>query len=211
MGLLVRNHVQPFRPLRGGIAIVCGNNGPFGTLGCLATSDGQDRWILSAYHVLKGGGATVVEDTAVFQPAQGGPELPIARTREAKASKTLDAAAALVSAGTGTVNEILGIGDLGPLGEPAVGMPVIKSGIATGVTEGIIVGVNDDRVRIEVPSGYPSKYELSSISDSGSVWVEKGTSSPVALHIAGNDTGIEVALGVRLSKVLGDLNLRLLV
>jgi hypothetical protein len=210
MSLLVRNHVQPFRPLRGGIAIVCGSNGPFGTLGCLATSDGQDRWLLTANHVLSGTAATVQEDIPVFQPAMGGPEAPIGRTRQAKASKALDVAAAVVVAGTETVNEILGIGVLGPLSEPAVGMRVVKSGIATGVTEGVIVNVTNERVRIEVPPGYPSKYELSSISDSGSIWVEQNTASPVALHVAGNDTGIEIALGIRLSEILTTLNLRLL-
>ncbi|HZF12174.1 MAG TPA: hypothetical protein VFE33_25590 [Thermoanaerobaculia bacterium] len=210
MSLLVRNHVQPFRPLRGGIAIVSGPNGLFGTLGCVLTSDGQDRWILTAYHVLSGSGTTVEEDVPVFQPALGGPELPVAHTRKAKASKTLDAAAALVSPGTATVNEVLGIGTLARLAEPVPGMRVVKSGIASGVTEGVVVEVKDERARIELPPGYPSKYELSSVSDSGAIWVEQATRSPVALHVAGNDTGTEVALGIRLSRVLGDLRLSLL-
>jgi hypothetical protein len=83
-------------------------------------------------------------------------------------------------------------------------MRVVKSGIASGVTEGVITEIKDERVRIEILPGYPSKYERSSVSVSCAIWVEQATSSPLALHVAGNDTGIEVALGIRLSTVLGD-------
>jgi hypothetical protein len=193
---------------------VCGNTGPFGTLGCLASSDGQDRWLLTAYHVLAGFSGTLRENDPVFQPAQGGPQFPIARVRQAKASRTLDAAAALLvdEAGDGleATNEILGVGALGPISEPLVDMRVVKSGIASGVTEGVIVDVANERIKIEVPRGYPSKYELSSISDSGAIWLEQATRSPVALHIGGSDTGVEVALGIRLSEILTRLGLQLL-
>lgn len=210
MSMQVRNHVQSFRPLRGGIAISNGNGGRLGTLGCIVTSDGADRWILSAHHVLRGSGLDLGDGEPIFQPALGGADLPIARTRRAQASHELDAAAALIVDGVRAVNEILGLGTVGQLAEPIEGERVIKSGAATGVTEGQIVRVIGDDVRIELLSGYPSKYELSAVSDSGAIWLAQGTLSPVALHVAGNDTGIEVAVGVRISTVLQTLNLTLL-
>lgn len=211
MSVVVRNHVLPFRPLRGGIAIMNGNNGPSGTLGCIATSDGVDRWIVSAHHVLRGAGPELGDDEPIFQPALGGAAVPIARTRRDQASLAFDIAAARVVAGVETVNEILGIGVLGPVAEPVEGMRVVKSGIATGITEGVVARVDGSQVRIEIPAGYPSKYDLSAVSDSGAVWLEQGTAAPVALHVAGNDTGIEVAIGVRMSEVLRVLGLDLMV
>lgn len=47
-----RNHARTFRRLRGGIAITHPMVSRLGALGCIATSDGTDRWILSAHHVL---------------------------------------------------------------------------------------------------------------------------------------------------------------
>jgi hypothetical protein len=210
MAMQARNHIQSFRPLRGGIAISNGNGGRLGTLGCMVTSDGADRWILSAHHVLRGAGPELGDDEPVFQPALGGADLPVARTRRARASPELDAAAALIVDNIGAVNEILGIGAVGPLAEPVEGARVIKSGVATGITEGQIIRVVGDDVRIELLRGYPSKYELSAISDSGAIWLDQDTLSPVALHVAGNDTGIEIAVGVRLSAVLRALGLRML-
>jgi hypothetical protein len=210
MAVIVRNHVQPFRPLRGGIAIMNGNNGPSGTLGCVATSDGQDRWILSAFHVMQGAADDLADNEPIFQPALGGSAQPVARTKRNRADRALDIAAAEVVSTVATVNEILGIGSVGSLLEPVEGMLVVKSGIATGVTEGVITLVQGHRVRIEMRPGYPSKYELSAISDSGSVWLAQSTAQPVALHVAGTDTGIEIAMGVRMSEVLRVLGLSLL-
>lgn len=132
-----RNQVQPFRPLRGGIVITNGDNGPSGTLGFIATSDGVDRFIVSAHHVLRGTGAQLIDDP-IFQPALGGSALPVTLTKAARADEGLDIAAALVVPGIAAIGEVLGIGPLGPLLEPAVGMRVLKSGIATGVAEGVV-------------------------------------------------------------------------
>ena len=205
-----RNHIQSFRPLRGGIAISNGNGGRLGTLGCIATSNGADRWIVSALHVLRGAGPELGDGEPIFQPALGGTDSPVAQTRRSRTVTELDAAAALVVDTVGAVHEILGLGVVGPLAEPVEGTRVVKSGVATGITEGKIVRVVGDAVRIEVLAGYPSKYEMSTISDSGSIWLDQDTRSPVALHVAGDDTGIEVAVGVRLSTVLRALRLELL-
>ena len=87
----------------------------------------------------------------------------------------------------------------------------IEFGIATGITEGVIKEVQETRAVIETLPGYPSKYELSSVSDSGAAWVEQGTGLLVALHVAGNEGGKEVASGVPIARVLAALGLQVLV
>lgn len=209
MNFFARNHVQPFRPLRGGIAIMNGNVRLFGTLGCIATSDGLDRWIVSAFHVLVGRNRVAVAGEEVFQPAVGASELPIARTDAARADSGLDIAAAQVLTGVAAVSDVLGIGLLQRFAAPQIGMRVVKSGIATGITEGLVTDVVGSRVTIEPLGGYPSKYELSSVSDSGAVWVEQDSGAAVALHVAGNDTGQEISVAVPMPTVLQVLQLRL--
>ena len=65
------------------------------------------------------------------------------------------------------------------------------------------------RIEIGVPAEFSSKYEVSDVSDSGALWVERGTLAAVALHVAGSDTGPELAIGMRIADVLGVLGLRL--
>lgn len=207
MTLLVPNHTRSYLPIRGGIAIAGSTARVLGTLGLVLTADGADRWILTAHHVLARSGVPLADDEPVFQPAEGSGEK-VALTRRDRADATLDAAAARVLDGIASVGEILGIGPVAPVRDPEPGMRVIKAGIATGVTEGVIERVDADTVRIVVPPGYPSKYELTEVSDSGAAWVEQGTGAPVALHRAGNDTGVEVALATPLPRILDAFGLR---
>lgn len=207
MTLLVPNHTRSYMPLRGGIAIAGSTARVLGTLGLVLTADGADRWILTAHHVLARSGVPLADDEPVFQPAEGSGQK-VALTRGDRADAILDAAAARVLDSVPSVGEILGIGPVAPVGDPEPGMRVIKAGIATGVTEGVIDRVDGDTVRIVVPPGYPSKYELTEVSDSGSVWIEQGAGAPVALHRAGNDTGVEVALATPLPRILDAFGLR---
>lgn len=210
MAVLVANHTRAFRPLRGGIALMNANVRLLGTLGCMATSDGVDRWVVSAYHVLgRPHGVPLADDEPIFQPAVGVAENPVAVTRRDRFDPALDAAAALVTPGMGAVGEVLGIGPVTGLGNPVPGMRVVKSGIATGVTEGVIGEVLGTRVRVDLPPDFSAKYDLSDVSDSGAVWIDRETGRAVALHVAGNDTGAEVAIGMRMSEVLAALGLQL--
>ncbi len=210
MSVLVRNHVQTFRPLRGGIAIMNGGVRFFGTLGFVATAGGGDRWLVSAYHVLVGKDRPAVDGEGIFQPAVGGPAEPVATTDAARSDQALDVAAALVAPGVDVTPEILGLGAVAGTVDPAPGMRVVKSGIASGVTEGVVVEVEASRTVIETLAGYPSKYELSSVSDSGAAWLEQSTRRVAALHVAGNDAGTEVAIGVPVARVLAALGLQVL-
>lgn len=210
MSALVPNHCRMYRPLRGGILILNANVRTLGTLGLVATSDGRDRWLVTAHHVLgRTGGPPLQDGEPVFQPGEGAGPF-VAVTRADRADPALDVAAALVIDGVEAVGEVLGLGPLAPAKEPAAGMRVVKSGIATGITEGVVEQVVAERVRIRLPQGFPSKYELSDVSDSGAVWLEQATMAPVALHRAGEDTGLETATGVAIRRVLEALRLRAL-
>jgi hypothetical protein len=206
------NHVRVFRPLRGGIAISNPRIDRLGTLGCVVTADGgAERWILTSYHVLGVREADDLQDgEPVFQVTSTTPPEVVARTRRDRSDAGLDVAAARVVDGVESVLEVLGIGPVTTAAEPAAGMRVIKSGVATGVTEGIIRRVDGTRVQIEMPPGFPSKYELSDVSDSGSLWVEVSSRAGVALHFGGNDVGVEKAFAVSLPHALQVLGLDLL-
>lgn len=206
--ILIRNHSQTFRPLLGGIAILAPRVNRFGTLGCVATSDGNDRWILTAFHVLApSGGLPVERDDPVYQPVD--PEALIARVRPERMEANLDVAAAEIIDTVPSVGEILGIGKIRGVATPSVGMRVIKSGAATGVTQGRVVEATADRIEIVPSETIPSKYQLSEASDSGAVWLEEETHRAVALHRAGHDFGTERAIGVPMERVLTALELRL--
>lgn len=181
----------------------------YGTLGCVVTTDGQDRWLLSAYHVLVGRDRHAVSGELIYQPAPGGPEQPVAQTDQARAASSLDAAAACLLPGVASVPEILGLGIVRGTMAPQVGMRLAKSGIASGITEGEILNVVGARVEIEPISGMPSKYELSSVSDSGAVWIEQDSGLAVALHVAGNDSGRELAIASSIPEVLNALQLQI--
>lgn len=209
--MFVKNHTQEFRPLVGGISVQNPIVRKVGTLGCVLTSDGADRWIVSCYHVLARQDLTpYAPGEEIFQPAEPSSPDPVARMTGGRADPELDIAAAEVLPGIATTADILTLGELREAREPAVGMRVVKSGVSTGVTEGRISGVAGDRVEIELLPGFPPKYQLSFVSDSGSVWVDRETRAGVALHFAGNNTGAERAFGVPFPKLLEVLGLRTL-
>jgi hypothetical protein len=87
-------------------------------------------------------------------------------------------------------------------------MRVIKSGVATGITEGTVRTIIGTDVVIEIPPPFPAEYDLSEQGDSGALWVTRDTRAPVALHRSGNDTGQERATATPISAVLQTLNLR---
>lgn len=201
----MRNHIGKFRPVRGGIAILSPAVNQFGTLGLIATATGADRWLVTCFHVLHKPGPAL-GNQPVFQPSDEDAADVIATTDAARADARLDCAAALLS--VAAVSEILGIGPIGNPAAPAPGMEVMKSGIITGITEGVIDSVTNDDVHIKPTAGFPRTYDLSESGDSGAVWVEKASRRPVALHTGGNDFGTEFATAKRITSVLHSLNLR---
>ncbi len=200
----MKNHSLLYRPLRGGIRIANPVVAQPGTLGFAATGDGRDCWIVSCRHVLCGAGAR----EPIYQPIDE-PEALVAFTDPVRASADLDCAAALVAEGVSAAAEILGIGPPGMPLAPAEGMRVVKSGAATGVTEGVVTEVRAGRVEIE-PVGLPEDYEISAVGDSGALWLVKKSLAPVVLHQGGSSRPRCFAYGVPVLDVLEALNLAML-
>jgi hypothetical protein len=205
--MAIRNHEFTYRPLIGGIEIINPANDRPGTLGAILT-DGQTRFALSCYHVLcRPDGGVFADGEPVLQSIgiKGGG--PIGTISRANASAGLDCAAAAITPGVSTAGRIL---ELKPLSQPIlprVGMRVIKSGYATGVTEGEVASVQGDHVEIKRPVGYPSVYEPSDFGDSGALWVERATGAPVAMHTSSSPAGNP--LGVSILAVLNALGMTL--
>jgi hypothetical protein len=199
------NHDQPFRPLRGGVSIFNPNVGVLGTLGFIATSDGIDRWIVSAFHVLCSEHGAVTENDPIQQPAEASV---VARVRAVRSNHQSDIAAARIDNTVASVGELLGIGVVRGAGAPAARRRVAKSGAATGVTEGVIQQVSNDSVVIEPLGGFPSSYDLTLPGDSGAAWIDLETRQIVALHLVGNNGGQQVAHGISMTKVSAILGLR---
>ena len=200
----MRNHDGAFRPLRGGTAVFNPHVGILGTLGLVATATGADRWIVSCYHVL---GRANFGPFADKEPVmQGDFSTPVARLSVSRADPVLDCIAALVDPGIAAVGEILGLPPLRPPVAPLTGMRVLKAGRDTGITEGTIQSVTGTDVVVRLTGGFPPDYSPSGIGDSGSVWVERATGAPVALHQAGNPATRE-AFGFDIGAVLTSLGL----
>lgn len=206
------NHSLFYSAIRGGTAIINPNVNEFGTAGLIATSNGSDRWIISAYHVLcrKNGIFPAGVSELIYYATDLVRTQPLAMVDGLRADAALDCAAAFVVGGV-AIGEILGLPKLQPAIAPLEGMRVLKSGAQTGVTEGRIVRQNAQQVEI-APVGMPARFELSEGGDSGAVWIDADTRAPVALHTSGNSWGDpERAFGVPILLVLQTLNLQMVV
>src|SRR5579871_1214929 len=172
-----------FRPIISGTSILNARVNEPGTLGYIATDAAGGLWIVSAYHVLCNSALLhYTVDEPIYQPAAIAPEYKIAITSATRANPQLDCAAAQLLPGLTGLNYQLGIGPTSPPTQPVAGMRVIKSGAASGVTEGIILSVNDPDVLIQTDPTYPADYILTQPGDSGSLWLDQQSHSPVALH-----------------------------
>jgi hypothetical protein len=204
-----RNHSLRYRPLISGIAIYNPNVGKTGTLGMIAQDAAGNPWLVTNYHVLAGERVLpIARPEPVYQPSDDSPP-PIAMFDGSRAVPQLDCAAAQIVAGANVNGDILGLPPVAQPVAPEIGMRVIKSGSSTGITEGVISDVNGFAVEILAPNTYPPMFELSEGGDSGSVWVERATLSPVVLHNRGNPTGRETAYGFDFVEVLRVLGLHL--
>lgn len=172
-----------FRPLLAGTSILNARVNEPGTLGYIASDDSGGLWLISAYHVLCNSSLLAyTTDEVIYQPAAAAPENGVAVTRAARADVNLDCAAAQLDAGVIGLNYQLGIGPAAAPIAPAAGMRVVKSGAASGVTEGIVISVTGIDVVIQIDPVYPTNFVLSEPGDSGAVWLEQQSRSPVALH-----------------------------
>lgn len=146
---VVSAHVDAarYRPITGGIQItngvVAGGNIALGTLGCLATDNGDAKQVLlTNFHVI-GGTAGV----PVFQPLNNAGDQ-IGTVKRGQISGTIDAAIADIAAGIATTtDEVNGLflnlsNHIAGVTDPVGGMKVFKVGRTTGLTDGKIVDSN---------------------------------------------------------------------
>ncbi|MCA9931276.1 MAG: hypothetical protein KC419_22480 [Anaerolineales bacterium] len=202
---------RAFNPLVGGISVSNGLLTGSGTLGGLV----QDRvtgdaMILSNWHVLVGGWH-VFPDTPIYQPGTGdagGPAHTVAHLSRDGMSQHLDAAVALVDGTRPLINEQHKIGPVCGAGNPMLGQTVYKSGRTTGVTYGIVSGIDGYltmyyggvrrviRHTIHI-SQMPTGGQVSAPGDSGSWWLDVVTNCAIGLHFAGsNDPEFGVAMAM---------------
>lgn len=192
--MTVRNHFLGYRPLVGGIAILNPSVNRLGTLGFFARSADGAAWIVSAAHVLTVAlNGLVVDGEPIHQPVVQPGAAPVAWSVAARTDLALDVAAARLDPAVGWVPAVLGIGRLEAPIAPTVGMRVMKSGMGTAVTEGVITAVAGDAVTVKPVAEFASGYNLCDPGDSGAPWIEQGTRKLVAIHVRGNDSGAETA------------------
>lgn len=169
-----------------------------GTLGMIVASAGAP-YLISARHVLAKNRPGIGD--AICQPA-GAKAIAIVD----RVSAQLDCARArLVDGEVFTELEILHIGILTTPRDPVEGM--IKTGAATGVTQGKVLRINGNEVTIKPLSDFPLEYQLSDTGDSGAIWVESQSHAPVAMHYSAQSGGASVAYAIPLPAVLRELQL----
>ncbi|KKO17960.1 MAG: hypothetical protein L3J18_10095 [Candidatus Brocadia sp.] len=214
---------QRFETLVGGIAVW---NSQFkhecqipGTLGAIVFHAATSQFMgLSNYHVLvlnKQGKAEGKKGDTIMQGNFN--EYPPNRNNSIgtlfKWNKKLDCAICALR-DYSEVGEILDCSKR-PQGaiSPLVGMKVIKSGMATGLTRGIVDGVSrTDKSFTVIPDpGNPSPTgEISTGGNSGSVWLEFESFCAVGLHYDGeknSDPGAERAWAKQMTEVAKELEI----
>jgi endonuclease G len=213
---------QFYRELRGGISISNAESFGYGTLGGkVRDRKSGEEMLLSNWHVLVGSWLAR-PGLPICQPAivDGGSETNAvaAYTRHAM-DANLDAAVAKLNGKRPLRNEQLEIGAVTGAAASQLGMQVIKSGRRTGVTSGIITGVEGYtkqryagitriiRDIVHIAPEAPGQ-EISAPGDSGSWWLELSTRRAVGLHFAGSNTP-EFGLALSMPKVLEALNVEI--
>lgn len=179
---------QPFNPLVGGIAVWNPRYAFPGTLGMIVFDAKTSEPLgLSNHHVF------VRDQGKQGDPIKQGnknaypPEPNAVVGTLIRSDKGLDCAVCTFNNTRKISNEIRGYSKK-PMGvrRPLLGMHVTKSGIASGVTYGIIDGVGLRGFTVIPDPARPSPNgEISMGGDSGSVWLDVADFKAVGLHFAG--------------------------
>jgi endonuclease G len=209
-----------FSPLRGGISVSSALHFGHGTLGGKVTDRETGRqMILSNWHVLAYAGEPGVP---IFQPGRsdgGSSEHTVAHLARHAMDDYIDAAVAELNDARPLDNNQLDLGPVTGPGVPALGMRVVKSGRGTGITRGVITGIEGRQaivyggvrrvIRHTVHIAPASEGTLVSAGgDSGSWWLDETSRLAVALHFAGSDDP-EYGLAVDMPRVLDALHVNI--
>lgn len=207
-------------PLEGGIGVGPLASRRAGTLGAIVLDRSTRRpMVLSNHHVLWDSGAA----QRIIQPSRlegGSHDHIIGQTRRHALEMKLDGAIAGLTTGRGISVHQKDLGNVRGLAVADLGTQVRKSGFASGVTSGIVTGIN---VVVPVRSrGVVRRFrnalfiepeavwrEVSRPGDSGALWLN-GDMEAVALHFAGTNRP-EKAFALDLTAVLQALSVALLI
>jgi len=208
-----------YNPLQGGISISNALEYGYGTLGgkVVDRKTGAEM-ILSNWHVLVGSWSAW-PDLAIYQPgrADGGyAEHTVARVTRHAMDQFIDAAVAELTGDRPLLNNQLDIGPVRGVSAPMIGQNVTKSGRRSGVTNGIITGIEGRQamyysgVRCVIRhivhiAQSPEGGQISAAGDSGSWWLEETSHNAIGLHFAGSNVP-EYGLAIAMPQVLDALN-----
>lgn len=196
---------QRHDPLLAGVRVQNTMNPGGGTLGLIVFDrDSLEPYALSNRHVMARSPAVATDPIA--QPRAGVPADVLGTV--ARSDAALDCAVCRLG-GRAFLLEVYGLS--APAGAPTparIGMKVVKSGLTTGITWGIIDGLRTDGFTVVPDTSVPAMGEMSLPGDSGSAWLELATNRAVGLHFAGEGPGDpgERASAKHLLSVLDKLN-----
>jgi soluble lytic murein transglycosylase-like protein len=190
--------VPAHHELRGGLPIATASGTSHATLGGKVRDRRTgEEMVLSSWHALSSPWQSH-GSALMCRPRDGdGGEATIATYTRGAMPAYLDAAVARLSGRRPFINEQCGIGAVTGVTAPRLGMRVVKSGGGTGVTTGIITGVEGfalqryagiQRVLHHVVHIMPAEAgaPLCAGGDSGAWWLEAVTLRAVGLHFAGS-------------------------
>ena len=209
-------------PLRGGVSVSDQYRRIAGTLGGPVVDRRTGAlMLLSNWHVLSG--VFGRPGWSIYQPGRGdggGTADRVATLERDAMAANLDAAVATLTDERAVVSQPWGLPAVRGVNLAQLGMRVEKSGRTTGVTRGIVTGVDGTQRMYYAGAGYrvirrvisitPGDAELSRGGDSGSFWIEEGQGNVVALHFAGNQPSQpEEALAIDIGPILDALEVDL--
>ncbi len=216
---LSKSRGRVFNHMQGGISISNAISSGYGTLGgkVIDRQTGAEM-ILSNWHVLYGNWYAW-PGMAVYQPGRGDKGHSghtVAHLKRHAMEQFLDAAVAELAGTRSLSKNQFEIGAVTGVTNPILGMQVIKSGRRTGITTGIIDGIEGRQaiyyngvqrvIRHVVHIAQTDDGgQISAAGDSGSWWLDEETHQAVGLHFAGSDHP-EYGLAIAMPPVLDALN-----
>jgi hypothetical protein len=200
--------IENVDPLQPGVSIGNLDRGASGTLGGFVTDTASHRrGLISNWHVFCGGREAKIGDT-ICQPSPYHAASQIARRvgaleRWTNLAVGYDAALALLDPATLLNENVFDLGiTVAGVEEPKLGMRLVKYGVTSKATSGIIDGVQGaypvdysgwgdesrwmDGFRLVREEG-PGPSEISLRGDSGALWINPLTKKAVGLHFGGED------------------------
>lgn len=218
----VSPRARRFATLQGGISTAHAWSWGYGTLGGYV----RDRetgapMLLSNWHVFAGSWYAP-PGLAIYQPARGdgGTHRDIvAHLSRDGMSRNIDAAVARLDGSRPAANEQYELGPVSGLATAQLGQVVTKSGRKSGVTEGVVTGINGRAVMrfggirrevrhiVHIAARHTGEV-VSSPGDSGSWWMEKNSRRAIGLHFAGSNQP-EYALAFAMPEVFEALKVEL--